>query len=160
MSGYDFSLMDFSGISIPCADLSYGIFEGTNFTGANLQRVNFTESWLKDATFAESTMKGVEFGLTPELKLDKEASCIAYSPKGDSLIIGTLNEIIVLKRDENQGDWFTEVRRLKGHVGQIKTCSFSEDGKYMITGGEDRTVRVWKLIPTSVTMYLEVISVL
>ena len=78
MSGYDFSLMDFSGISIPCADLSYGIFEGTNFTGANLQRVNFTESWLKDATFVDATMKEVNFGLKPELKLDKEASCIAY----------------------------------------------------------------------------------
>ena len=73
----------------------------------------------------EATMKDVQFGLTPELKLDKETSCIAYSPKGDSLIIGTLNEIIVFERDENQGDWFTEVRRLKGHAGQIKTCSFS-----------------------------------
>ena len=40
---------------------------------------------------------------------------------------------------------FTEVGRLKGPVGQIKTCSFSEDGKYMITGGEDRTVRVWSV---------------
>ena len=66
MSGYNFNQMDLRGVSIPGANLSYGLLEGANFTRANLQKVNFTESWLKDATFFEATMKDIEFGLTPE----------------------------------------------------------------------------------------------
>ena len=34
--GYDFSGQDLSSISIPGANLSYGMFEGTNFRNANL----------------------------------------------------------------------------------------------------------------------------
>ena len=41
-AGYDFSHQDLSSISILGANLSYGIFEGTNFRNANLQGVDFT----------------------------------------------------------------------------------------------------------------------
>ena len=42
MTGFDFSNHDLSNIYIKGANLSYGSFERTNFTNANLQRVIFT----------------------------------------------------------------------------------------------------------------------
>ena len=141
--GYDFSKMDFQGVSIAGAELSKGRFEETNFTSANLQGVNFTNAWLKNATFEEADMNRVHFGVTPKLELDREAFCIAYSPDGNSLIIGALSEIIICDLKEEQSHFFTEVRRLKGHTGLIKSCSFSKNGKHMITGGEDGTICVW-----------------
>ena len=43
MTGFDFSNRDLSNICIRGANLSYGIFKGTNFANAKLQRVTFTE---------------------------------------------------------------------------------------------------------------------
>jgi mitogen-activated protein kinase organizer 1 len=35
------------------------------------------------------------------------------------------------------------VARLKGHDGPVQAISFTNDGKYCLTGGHDRTVRLW-----------------
>jgi serine/threonine protein kinase len=36
-----------------------------------------------------------------------------------------------------------EVRRYSGHTGSIKCLAFSADGKRLITGGDDKTIRLW-----------------
>jgi WD40 repeat protein len=38
-----------------------------------------------------------------------------------------------------------EVRPLKGHTGNLWTAVFLPDGKRAVTGGEDRTLRLWNL---------------
>ncbi|WP_406696265.1 protein kinase [Singulisphaera sp. Ch08] len=38
-----------------------------------------------------------------------------------------------------------EARRLTGHVGGVMCVSFTPDGKQAISGGRDRTIRVWNL---------------
>ena len=37
-----------------------------------------------------------------------------------------------------------ELLILKGHIGVVKWASFSPDGQYIVTCGEDKAVRVWK----------------
>ena len=144
-SGYDFSRMDFSEVCIPNANLSYGVFEETNFTDADLQGVDFSESWLQGTLFIRANMKGVSFGVTPNLILDKEGSCIAHSPVGNHMAVGTTSEIIIFERQIALDIHFRELRRLRGHVGKVFSCSFSKDGKYLVTGGQDRTVRIWEI---------------
>jgi len=46
-----FAKMDFSGVQIPGADLSYGNFAETNFEGANLSAVNFRNACLNGTNF-------------------------------------------------------------------------------------------------------------
>ena len=141
-AGYDFSHQNLSDVCIAGANLSYGLFEGTNFSRADLQGVNFSGAWLKDTNFEYANMDRVQFGMIPNITLDDRGMCIAHSPVSNHLVIGSLGEIIVLKKC---ADKFTEEKRLKGHVGYVYSCSFSGDGKYLVSGGEggDRTVRIW-----------------
>lgn len=37
----------------------------------------------------------------------------------------------------------TEVNVLKGHEGAVLAARFNGDGNYCLTGGKDRTIRLW-----------------
>ncbi len=90
-------------------------------------------------------MDNVHFGVVPDLNLEKEGFCIAHSLNGAYMIIGTRGEVIVYENHGEKTPFYRETKRLKGHVGDVNSCSFCMDGKYFITGGEDRTVRIWDL---------------
>ena len=142
-AGYDFHHQDFSKVCIADANLSYGLFEGTNFSRADLQGVNFSGAWLKEINFEYANMDRVQLGMVPNLPLEKEGLCIAYSPTGTHLVIGSRSEIIILRKCADKISIVTEEKRLKGHIGDVRSCSFSMDGKYLLSGGDDRTVRIW-----------------
>jgi WD40 repeat protein len=40
---------------------------------------------------------------------------------------------------------FAEVRRFEGHKGQVSTLALSADGKRLLSGGLDATIRVWSV---------------
>lgn len=48
----------------------------------------------------------------------------------------------VFKRDPHNGD---NTRRLVGHLGPVYGLSFSPDNRYLISGSEDKTARLWLL---------------
>src|SRR5262249_8552872 len=46
----------------------------------------------------------------------------------------------------------TERVTLQGHKAAVQAAAFSPDGRFLVTGGADRSVRVWEL-PTGKKMY-------
>ena len=37
----------------------------------------------------------------------------------------------------------TAIQTLRGHEGHVRTLAYSPDGRRLVTGGDDRAVKVW-----------------
>jgi tRNA A-37 threonylcarbamoyl transferase component Bud32 len=63
-----------------------------------------------------------------------------FAPDGRSIAFGEDDGTVVLWSPRSG-----ERRRLRGHRNVVYGVSFSPDGKWLATSGEDRSVRVWEL---------------
>ena len=73
--------------------------------------------------------------LTPE----SSVASIAYSPDGQTLACGTLNNTILLW---NVSRW-QQITTLKGHAARVSSVAFSPNGQILASGSWDRTIRFW-----------------
>jgi len=64
-----FSNMDFSRVRVPYADLSFGMCDHTNFSGANLTGVRFRQAWLRRANLSHTCLKHIDFAERPYLNV-------------------------------------------------------------------------------------------
>ncbi len=94
------------------------------------------------------------------LQLPARAWSLAFSPNGKTLAVGVGGLVDNLPVDMIEGSWplkggfdysiyFFEVdtgkpiRRLTGHNGNVRTMAYADDGRYLVTGGDDREIRLW-----------------
>jgi eukaryotic-like serine/threonine-protein kinase len=63
---------------------------------------------------------------------------ITYSPDGKWIASLRGNDIVMW--EANTGN---QLRTLHGHTGSVLSLSFSADGKRLVTGSKDETVRIW-----------------
>jgi WD40 repeat protein len=63
---------------------------------------------------------------------------VAYSPLGDLLAVGVgpMTKLVDPKNDR-------VIRELDGQQQLVRSVAFTSDGKWLATGGADRTVKVW-----------------
>jgi eukaryotic-like serine/threonine-protein kinase len=77
-------------------------------------------------------------GSVTRFELGQSASALAFSRDGTELAVGgELGALLVYQtRDHTQ-------RRLAGHSGTVLALTLVEQGRYLASGGADRTVRFW-----------------
>lgn len=91
--------------------------------------------WSLDETgkIVDPPIRKVHLGSRPRV--------VAMSPRGDAFAAaGEDQRIVVWSMDETPA-----AMELKGHTGAVNTLKFSADGQRIVSGGDDRIVRIWSL---------------
>lgn len=134
------SRKDFKGIQASWADLSYGVFDQTQFEGADLTGVNFRGAWLREANLQKAKLADTNFGELPSLELGDAIITCGYSPDGNWLVVGVENNIQLY-----QAKTLELLQTLEGHSDVVINVSFSPDRVYLASGSWDKTVKLWRL---------------
>ncbi|UAW63517.1 pentapeptide repeat-containing protein [Mycoavidus sp. HKI] len=138
-AGVQLNNKDFSGIRVPGADLSYGVFDHTQFQGADLRGVKFCMSWLRDANLSGAQMAGVQFGEWSYFEEESSVWSCAYSPDGKRYAVGLYNGKISVYTTLN----WEKIQTLEGHTGSVFSVVYSPSGSQLASGSSDKTIRLW-----------------
>lgn len=69
------------------------------------------------------------------------ACSLRFNRKGDFLAAGRIDGVVVIFDVETQG----VATKLKGHIRQIQSLSWSNDGRYLLTSSQDWKCIIWDL---------------
>ncbi|KAF9907346.1 hypothetical protein EC991_010995 [Linnemannia zychae] len=128
------------GIKVPGADLSGGLFDLTDFQGADLRRVDFTRAWMRAADLRGAQMDDVEFGELPYLNEEVEVRSCAYSPDGRRFATGCQNGTVNIY-DTNT--WRRMVVLGDCLAMTVNGLAFSTDSQHLAAACGDGNIRVW-----------------
>ncbi|UUM21573.1 NACHT domain-containing protein [Mycoavidus sp. SF9855] len=138
-AGEQFNGADLKGISIPGADLSFGVFDSAQLQGSDLSGVQLRASWLRQTNLRNAQMVGVQFGEWPYLEEESLVHSCAYSPDGKSCAVGLGNGNISVYMTSN----WEKIHTLEGHTWSVLSVVYSPSGTQIASGSKDTTVRLW-----------------
>jgi uncharacterized protein YjiK len=79
-----------------------------------------------------------------------EITSLAYSSNGNLYATAGYDQSVILRNTRGE-----IVKRITGHKDFIKSLSFSHDGKYLVGGGDKKTVFVWNIETGTLTYSLK-----
>ncbi len=136
-TGVQLSEKDFSGIRVPGADLSYGMFGLTKFQNADLRGVDWTCAWLRGVNLDGADLARAQFGEKPSLEMNKGISACCYSPDGRWLAAAEDNQIQLYETES-----LSQLHTYVGHEKKVLSVAFSRDGQWLASGSEDG-MKLW-----------------
>ncbi len=138
-----FSGMDLSGICINGADVSYGIFDNTNLTGASLQNVDMQGTWLREAKLNNADMTDAEFGELPSILAPQGIDAFGLSADGHWYVVGSDKKIFLYKMDARKLEHVFE-----GHTESIVGARFMLNDTMLVSRdsyNENSTIKFWDI---------------
>ncbi|KAF9438218.1 hypothetical protein BGZ76_009145 [Entomortierella beljakovae] len=140
-AGEQFIGADLSGIKVPRADLTFGMFDSVRLVGADLRKTKLRNAWLRNADLSGALMNGVQFGELPFVQEEDSVRFSALSPDGELYAASLFNgEISIYETSTWQ-----KVLKLTGHYSETKSFAFSQKCDRLISGSSDDCIRVWDL---------------
>jgi len=73
-----------------------------------------------------------------------QLTCCKFTPDNSKLIVGGYTGRIIVWNVDSSGR-LEQASQFVGHNGEIKTISISRDGKRVVSGGSDKTLKYWNL---------------
>jgi WD40 repeat protein len=70
----------------------------------------------------------------------KLPNVVAFSPDGTRLVADSQNDLLLLNVQSGE-----RLNRLTGHTSTIKALQYSRHGRFLISSGKDRAVKLWQL---------------
>ncbi|MFN8373945.1 MAG: hypothetical protein U0694_13845 [Anaerolineae bacterium] len=67
--------------------------------------------------------------------------CLAYSPRGDLLVMGGAHGRILVR--DVADEKYVTLPSISAHDGGVNTLAFSPDGTLLVSGSADRTLKIW-----------------
>ncbi|MFN2198499.1 MAG: eIF2A-related protein, partial [Anaerolineales bacterium] len=68
-------------------------------------------------------------------------NAVAWSPDGSQFAVASVGTIFL--QDASSGE---QIKTLTGHTGDVTALAWSASGRYLASGGQDRSVRIWDVV--------------
>ena len=100
--------------------------------------------WNIDGTFIKSIPEKSysELGAAKESKQERLFFDMDFSPNGNLVAVTDIDNTVKIYKIEADD---TPVATLQGHLAPINSVKFSPDGKFILTGSNDRTIKLWNV---------------
>jgi WD40 repeat protein/ankyrin repeat protein len=158
--GQGFSCDDLSNTYLAGANLSYGMFNKTNFSGANCKNVNFTQAWLNQANFTQADLSNTRWGENPAVLPEQNYwkhprkwyshNQTIYAGPNDEIQVATLGNKVNLW-DGRTGQHITTIQA----AHWIKSLDYRGDGQQLAIGCTNGTIELWNLYTSKIQTTLK-----
>lgn len=122
----------------PYANISGGNFIGADLSNSVLSYVNMRNVLLTGAKIDNCKMNGVQFFESLQYQHDSTVTCFDYREDLNRLVTATLFQCFIW--DTLSGECLLE---FTGHEREITCIRFSPNGKQIVSGSGDMTLRAW-----------------